>query len=439
MHTTATKSTLLPLVRKYFENDPLAAAHALESMSESQATQILNELPPNLSARAFPHLQTRYASSLLKEMSPEVCKEIVEGLEPQQAASLFIHLPADARRELIENLSERVKKQIQEFLIYPEESVGRMMATDFLAFHTNMKVKDTIQRIRSLSRKKTPASYAYVIDYSNHLVGVLNMRDLLIASQDEVLESVMRRDIFSANAFMDKEELAQELSKRRYFAVPVVDSENHLLGIVKAEQLLGQIREETTEDIQKMFGAGGDERAFSPVSFSLRMRLPWLCINLATAFLAGFVVSLFQSTIAKITVLAVYLPIVAGQGGNAGAQSLAVVMRGLIMREIPGRTAIKLTLKELGIGIVNGLVIGTLTAAIAWFWQRNPMLGFVVGLAMVINLAVAGLTGAAIPLTMKALGFDPAQCSNIILTTFTDVMGFLSLLGLAVIFQGYLT
>ena len=168
------------------------------------------------------------------------------------------------------------------------------------------------------------------------------------------------------------------------------------------------------------------------------MRLPWLYINLATAFLAGFVVSLFQGIIAKVTVLAVYLPIVAGQGGNAGAQSLAVVMRGLVMREIPTNKAWQLTLKEFWIGIVNGLAIGIVTASVAWLWHKNIMLGVVVGLAMIVNLAIAGLTGAAIPLTMKAIGLDPAQCSNIILTTFTDVMGFFALLGLAVLFQGYL-
>lgn len=431
--------TLLPLVRKYFEDDPLQAAHSLETMSEHEATAVLKALPPELSAQALPYLQIKYAAALLKRMPAELCKEIAERLEPQLAASIFINLPNDAKQKLLSHLSDKIKRQIQELLIYPDDSAGRIMTTDFFALNMNLSVKDAVQKIRSATRKKTPASYAYVVDQNNLLVGVLNMRDLLIAQDDETLETVMRKEVFSVSAFMDREQVAKELSKRRYFAAPVVDLDNHFLGIVKAEHLLGDAQEEATEDLQKMFGAGGDERVFSPITFSLKMRLPWLFINLATAFLAGFVVSLFQNTIAKITVLAVYLPVVAGQGGNAGAQSLAVVMRGLVMREVKPNTALKLILKECWIGIASGIAIGLVTALVAWLWHHNPMLGVVVGLAMIINLAVAGLTGAAIPLTMKMIGLDPAQCSNIILTTFTDVMGFLSLLGLAVLFQGYLT
>ena len=432
------RSSLLPLVRKYFEDDPLAAAHSLETMPEHEAVAVLKSLPANLSAQAFPHLQIGYAAALLNEIPAELCKEIVDRIDPQQAASLFIKLPNETRAKLIASLSEKAKREVQELLLYPENSAGRIMMTDFLSLHTDIKVKDAISKIRLVARKKQTPSYAYVVDHENKLVGILNMRDLLIASSDASLESVMRKDIFTVNAFLDREKVAEELSKRGYFAAPVVDSENRLLGIVKAENLLQDVQDEATEDMQKMFGAGGDERAFSPILFSLRMRLPWLFINLATAFLAGFVVSLFESIIAKITILAVYLPIIAGQGGNGGAQSLAVVMRGLVMREIPTRKAWQLTIKELSIGVINGLVIGLVTAAIAIFWHHNPTLGLVVGLAMIINLAIAGLTGAAIPLTMKAVGLDPAQCSNIILTTFTDVMGFFALLGLAVIFQSYL-
>ncbi len=429
---------LLPIVRKYFEDDPRKAAHSLETLSEEEAVRVLKTLPSVLSSQAFPYLQDHYAAALLKEIPQDLFNQIVEKLDPQQGARIFINLPNDIRKRFLEHLPEKIKARIQELLTYPENSAGRMMMTDFLAFHGELKVKDAIQRIRLLERKKATNSYTYVVDKDNHLIGVMNMRDLLLASADATLESMMRKDVFVVNSFMDREEVARELSKRRYFAVPVVDHENQLLGVVKSDQLIQDVQKEATEDLQKMFGAGGDERAFSPIHFSLKMRLPWLYINLATAFLAGFVVSLFENIIAKITVLAVYLPIVAGQGGNAGAQSLAVVMRGLVMREIPASKAFQLTLKEFWIGIINGIAIGLVTAAIAWIWHKNLMLGLVVGLAMIFNLAIAGLTGAAIPLTMKAIGLDPAQCSNIILTTFTDVMGFFALLGLATLFQGYL-
>jgi magnesium transporter len=211
-----------------------------------------------------------------------------------------------------------------------------------------------------------------------------------------------------------------------------------MLGVVKAERLLHGVTREIGQDLQKMFGAGGDESAFSSLRYSLRKRLPWLSVNLGTAFLAAAVVALFEDTIARFTVLAVFLPVVAGQGGNAGAQSLAIVMRGLVMREIPRSRFLRLILKEGWLGLINGAVTGTLTAIVAWIWFGNPALGLIVALGMLVNLLAAGLAGAAIPISLKSLGLDPAQSSSIILTTVTDVVGFFAFLGFAVIFQHYL-
>ena len=347
-------------------------------------------------------------------------------------------LPQEGRAAVSETLSPHIKHKLQEYLNYPEDSAGRIMSTDYLALHTDLQVKDAIAKIRSMARRKNPESYGYVVDHENHLVGVLNMRDLLLAQSQATLDVVMRKDIFAVPFTMDREQVAEELSKRGFFAAPVVDNEKRLLGVIKAEHLLDDVQEEATEDFQKMFGAGGDERAFSPVGFSLKMRLPWLHVNLATAFLAAFVVACFEDIIAKLTILAVFLPVVAGQGGNAGAQSLAVVIRGLVMREIPPKKAAQLILKEAWLGTVGGVATGLVTALVAWWWAGNPMLGVVIGLAMIVNLSIAGFAGAAIPIVMKRIGLDPAQCSNIILTTVTDVMGFFSFLGLAVLFESYL-
>lgn len=432
------KTPLLPLAQRYFESDPARAAHALETMEEGEALEVLKAMPHALSTQAVQHLQENLAAALLQKLPDALFRGIVERLDAQKSAALFLHLSSEVRARFLENLSEKKKKEIQEILTYPEGSAGRIMSTDFLAFHGDVKVKEVIQKIRQLAQRGAASSYVYVIDPAHKLIGVMNMRDMLLAQPDASLESVMRQEVFTVNCFDDRETVAGELSRLRYFAAPVVDHERRLLGVVKAEQLLEDVQEEATEDMQKMFGAGGDEKAFSPVFFSIRKRLPWLYVNLFTAFVAAFVVALFEDIIAKITVLAVYLPVVAGQGGNAGAQSLAVVMRGLVMREIPPAKVRKMMVKETWIGIVNGILIGAVTAAIAWRWQGNPFLGLVVGLGMFANLVIAGFSGALIPLGMKALGLDPAQCSNIILTTITDVMGFLVFLGLAVAFQAYL-
>jgi len=213
---------------------------------------------------------------------------------------------------------------------------------------------------------------------------------------------------------------------------------NKLIGVIRPDQLIKGVKENISEDIMKMFGAGGDEKTFSPVLYTLKKRLPWLHVNLLTAFMAASVVAVFEDVIAKITILAVFLPIVAGQGGNAGAQSLAVVMRGLVMREIPPHKVKHLIAKETLVGAVNGVVIGVVTGMVSWLWKGNPYLGVVIGLGMLVNLTAAGLSGALIPVAMKALRLDPAQCSSIILTTITDIVGFFAFLGFAAIFQQFL-
>jgi len=430
---------LLPYVQKFFEYDPLTATHALETMDEDEAVEILKMLPVSICINIFHRLQIEQAAAFLEKVPIETFKEIVEKMEPEQGASIFIHIANEIRTKMLSHLSDKAKKDIVDILTYPKGSVGTIMTTKYVAFSKDIKIKDAINKIRQRAHSKAPpASYLYVIDDENHLVGVINMRDLIIGDEDNTLESIMIRQIFSLNAFTDREEAANELAKRKYFAAPVVDNDNQLLGIIKADQLISQAQKEATADLQKMFGVSADERVFSTIKFSLRKRLPWLYINLGTAFMAGSVVALFEGVIAKITVLAVFLPVVAGQGGNAGSQSLAVVMRGLVMREISPRETGKLILKEGKLGFINGIVIGLVTALIAWLWKGNPYLGLVIGLAMIVNLVAAGLAGATIPMTLKAFGIDPAQSSSIVLTTVTDIIGFFAFLGFAVIFQSYL-
>ena len=434
----ARRGSLLPVVQKFFELDPMSAAHSLETMDEEGAVRVLGSLPSTLAAEAFRYLDPGRAAQIIKLLPAPVFAAVAQKLDPQQGAAIFFTLPEEVRQGLLEHLSPASRNQLRELLTYPEDSAGRIMTAEFLAFHSNIKVKDAIRKLRTIARKSTPASYLYVVNEENKLVGVIFMRDLLIGEPNRTLEDIMRPEVFTVDPFMDREDVANKLTEQRFFAAPVVDAEGRMLGIVKTEQLISHVQEEATEDFQKLFGAGGDERAFSSTSFSLKKRLPWLHVNLATAFLAASVVGLFESVIAKFTILAVFLPIVAGQGGNAGAQSLAVVMRGLVMREIPKDRVWSLILKETRIGLLNGLIIGVVTAGIAWLWHGNAYLGLVIGLAMIVNLVAAGLSGAAIPITMKAIGLDPAQSSSIIQTTMTDVIGFFSFLGFATLFQQYL-
>lgn len=428
---------MLNLLNKFFEHDIQNATHSLETLEPSEAAWILKSLPQSICVQAFHFMEPRHAARVISEFPDSLVKEIVEHIPIQTAGEIFLSLPAEEKQRFLDQLNPSMQKRLQDQVIYPENSAGRIMNPDFLVLHSNFKVKEAIQRIRSL-HKKAPVNYVYVVDEYNKLVGVLNMRDLLLANPDTSLESVMLKDVFAVNASMDREEVALQISKKRFLAVPVVDNDHHILGTIKTEELLSYTQEEATEDIQKMFGAGGDEKVFSPIWFAIRKRLPWLYINLGTAFLAAFVIGLFENIIAQITMLAVFLPIVAGQGGNAGTQTLAIVIRGLALKEVSPNMAKRVIFKEGLIGIINGAAIGIVTALIAWLWGQNPFLGVIIGLAMIVNMVAAGVSGAVIPLTMKSLGWDPAQSSSIFLTTVTDVVGFASFLGFAVLFQQYL-
>ena len=431
-------TTLLPLVQRFIEHDINAAAGILESLSEEEAADALQSLPTPLAVKVVKALQISYAAALLNLADDPFIIQMTSQLDPQFLASILMRIPSDARERLSKHISGKVKGQIRELLEYPEESIGRTMTTDFVAFKKDNSAEEAIEKIRALAKRKYPSSYVYVVDEENRLTGVLNMRELMLAAPDKALDEISRKDFFALHCFTDRQDAANELAKRKFFAAPVVDSQNHILGIVKAERMIQGVQEEITKDIQRMFGAGADERVFSTILFSLKKRLPWLHINLATAFMAAAVVALFEGIIAKLTILAVFLPVVAGQGGNAGAQSLAVVMRGIVMREIPKDKIFELIFKEGKIGAVNGAVIGVVTALIAWLWYGNPFLGLVIGLGMLVNLIFAGLAGASIPLFMKRIGIDPAQSSSIILTTVTDVLGFLAFLGFAVVFQNFI-
>jgi magnesium transporter len=423
------------IVRNYFSQNIVAAAREVEQLGAEDALSLLLDQPPHIAAKVIGHLPPVFAAELVALAEPERISNILSLAGSESCASIFLTLTPDRRARMLESLTPELKGQIQELITFPEGSAGRLMRTDYKAFLPEVTVDEVTKSLRTDTGKQTPPANVYVIDSERLLLGVVSMRDLVTANADSRLKDLMKSNILSVEAFDDLHKALNILAGRGFTSLPVVDFQGRLLGVVRATGLLEDAEATAHEDIQKLFGVSKDERAFSTLWFSLKKRLPWLHINLGTAFMAAGVVALFEETIAKITILAIYLPVVAGQGGNAGAQSLAVVMRGLVMREIPESSHRRLILKECAIGIINGAVVGLVTAMIAWMWQGNPFLGLVIGLAMIVNLAVAGLAGAAIPIVMKKFGLDPAQSSNIILTTVTDIVGFFAFLGIAVIFE----
>jgi magnesium transporter len=277
-----------------------------------------------------------------------------------------------------------------------------------------------------------------VVDGRRHLVGVVSLRRLLLVPPDTPLKRIMTTDLISVRADMDQEEVARQVASYNILAIPVVDEENKLVGVITVDDVIDVIKDEATEDVYRLAGVASDDRVFTRPSESLRKRLPWLIVNLATAFIAASVVAIFEPTIGKVTALAIFMPIVAGMGGNAATQTLAVIVRGIALGELTWGNSRSVLYKEIVVGLGNGLATGVVAAAVAWITRGNAMLGIILGMAMIINMFVAAAAGTLIPLALRALKVDPALASSVFITTLTDVFGFLSFLGLGTVFLRYL-
>jgi magnesium transporter len=280
--------------------------------------------------------------------------------------------------------------------------------------------------------------YVYVIDDRHHLVGVVSLRQLLLNPPSMPLRKIMAADVISVHTSTDQEEVARIVSKYDLLATPVVDEENRLVGMVTVDDVIDVLREEATEDLYALAGVDTDEKVTTPPTRSIRLRLPWLLANLVTATLAAYVVTFFRETISTEVVLAALMPVVAGMGGNGGIQTVTVIVRSLALGELTWANAKRVLLKEILVGLGKGIVVGIIMSVITLLWFKKPIISLVIGLALIINLFVAGLFGTLVPLLLRWLKFDPALASGVIVTTFTDVCGFFSFLGLATLFLKWL-
>jgi len=313
--------------------------------------------------------------------------------------------------------------------VYEPDSAGELMDPRVPSFRGELTAQEALARLRLT--KWRGLRELYLLDEDGRLAGRVDIQDLALADPEQTLARISRKIVDAVQDTAPREEVVEKMQQDAVADLPVIDFDGHLVGVIRQAKLASAVQQETTLDIQTMVGASRDERALSSSLFSVTKRLPWLQINLLTAFLAASVVGLFENTIAKYTALAVLMPVVAGQSGNAGAQALAVTMRGLVLREISLRHWPKVLYKELKVGLLNGLAVAATTALGVYVWSRSLGLVVVISLSMVISMVVAGFAGAMVPITLQRIGFDIAQSSSIILTTFTDVVGFSSFLGIA--------
>ena len=420
----------------FFQKHHEEAARILETYPADDILRVLQGTSAKNAANLLASITPPVAAETLTIMPTDVLKQVVPHLSPSLAASLFQRLDEDLQRAILFRVPERYAQEIRSYMTYPPESVGHIMDPKFFVLQEEITVREAMTQVRTRAPKDVHD--VYVIDRAQKLVGRISVRDLLLVGPDEKLQSMMVQDLPTIHPLESREEIIELFSERHFFTIPVVDLDQRLLGVVRNEAIIKASQEDASADLLTMVGANKDERALSPVWFSVRKRLPWLQLNLFTAFLAAFVVGMFESTIAQFTALAVLLPVVAGQSGNTGAQSLAVVIRGLALRDIRPSQWFRVSGKEVYVAFLNGVAVSATACLAVALWSRSLGLTFVIGLSMILSMVIAGLSGAIIPIALKAMKQDPAQSSSIVLTTVTDVFGFFSFLGLATMFSSLL-
>jgi len=422
------------------EISPVDGAAVMGNLSVHQAADVAEILDPETAGRILSRMEPAMAASVINDMPTPEASMILAAIDPDDRVDILEHVPEPRHSELMREFTAHDADEVRQLEQYPPDTAGGIMTTQVTSLPEHLTAEEAIAELRRLNEELDQMFYVYVVDRRNHLVGVLSMRDLILSRPERRLYQIMRPNVTSVPATLDQEKVAQVMQRNKYLAMPVVDARNRLLGLITLDDVVDVITEEATEDVQKMFGAGAEERLLSPWHFSFRKRVLWLQVNLGTAFLAATVMMLFDNVIAALPVLAAYQSVVSGMGGNAGAQTLAVAIRGMALGETAPGLLYRVLKRELIVGTLTGIAVGLTTWACAsmhifgilTYGKYSPwVVGMVAFLALLLNHINAGVTGVFIPFLMKRLGFDPAQSATIFATTFTDCGGFFLTLWLA--------
>lgn len=433
----------------------------LRSGNTTRAARVISHLHPADIARLFGQVRPAEARALLdilfkshragstiSELPAELIPQFLDLVDDSRLTQMLLRMPPDDGIVFLESLeSERCarilrgfdvtrRKELEKLLRYPPETAGNVMTTRFLALLGSVTAQEAIDIIRTQGSDVESIFYLYVVDEQQILEGVVALRRLVSAPPETLLSELMIPDPISCAAMADQEEVAQHVARYNLLAIPLLDERRRLVGIITVDDAIDVLQEEATQDMYHLAGLDEEDRVFSPISVSVRKRLPWTSLNLATAFMAASVVAMFEATIAQKVALATFMPIVAGLGGNMGSQTLTVITRGIALGEFEFARAKGLILKNITIGLIVGAVAGSITALLAYLWRSDPMLGLVLFLAMVANMSIAGLMGSLVPVLLKRLKQDPAMGGSVLITASTDTLGFLIFLSIAKVLLG---
>jgi magnesium transporter len=429
-------SAIEALNLRYLLDYPGEAARELERMDPDAVATLLAQQPAHAVIPVWEQLTSDIEQAVILLLPDDMVRHVLTELEPALAVALLVRLDDDERTRFLGLLDPQVAAELAKLMDYPADSAGQLMDPRVVVLRADMTAQEALTRLRALRRRDVHEFY--LVGDEGRLQGRVLIHQLALAEPTAMLASIQQAIPAVVNDIAPREDVVELLERSDIHDLPVVDFSGRLVGVIRQSALVSAVQEEASLDIQTMVGVSKDERALSSAGFAVVKRLPWLQINLLTAFLAASVVGLFEDTIARFTALAVLLPVVAGQSGNAGAQALAVTMRGLVLREISLRHWPRVVFKEISVGFINGLGIAATTAIGVYIWSRSVGLVLIISMAMVISMVAAGFAGALVPITLSRLGMDPAQSSSIVLTTVTDIVGFFSFLGIATLLSGML-
>ena len=416
---------------------PADIATALRELPVPERVHVFRLLPPTQGGAVLSELDDQTLLELVRALDEHEVSRILDRMPPDHVVEVVEELPKEQADKILDLMEEEKSEEVQELLDYPENTAGRLMSREFVAVHENATVAQAIEHIRKAASGED-AFYLYVVDDHDHLVGLVPLHRLLTADPAMPIRAIRTEDVQSVPVETDQEEVARLVQRYNVIEVPVVDGNHRLLGTISVDDVIDVIHEEATEDIQRLAGVPGDETVLDPPEVVFTRRLIWRLINLGTAVLAASVIGLFESSIQALATLAIFMPIVASMGGIGTTQTATVVVRGIALGEMTAGVLRRVLWKEVWLGFMTGLANGLVLALIAYLWKGSWLLALILGVALVFNMVVAAVVGTLVPIALKTFRVDPAIASSVIITTFTDVCGFFSFLGLATLLMRFL-
>lgn len=413
---------------------PWRAASVLMEISQETVLRFLDGIGSDRAGAICSHMPLEFTVRLLREMEPERAVGLLDEMPPHVVVDLLAEFPDEQRAEFRRRIDPALMETVDALSGYGEDSVGAIMSPYYLAIPQTASAHEAVEAVRDAPADVERGAYVYVVDTERRPVGVISLRDLTLARARDEVTDLMSRDVMVARASDDAVDAARRVRSRRLKLLPVVDNDNRLVGVITIGQAMDILAHEAADEVAQVHAVSVDESFFTPPAEAVRRRLPWMAANIFLNLGAVVVISSFEDTLVQVAILAAFLPMITDMGGNVGIQALSVSIRSMALGEVRVRDFWLAVRKELFIGVCNGIALGALFTAVAWFMQGSMVLGLVAGTALAVNVLVAGVVGGTLPFLIKRLGRDPAMMTGPVLTTITDITGVTIYLGLCTLF-----